>query len=88
VAQAVTGEKTSQQAMDNLAREQDRVLERLERANVQDRCGPRLNEERSREYWLQQPGAPKPELDNEKPQGKTIAYDKLIKTWEQGNEAQ
>jgi len=88
VAQAVTGAKTSQEAMDNLAREQDRVLERLERANVQDRCGPRLNEERSREYWLQQPGAPKPELDNEKPQGKTIAYDKLIKTWEQGNEAQ
>jgi glycerol transport system substrate-binding protein len=82
VAQAVTGEKTPQAAMDNLAAEQDRVMQRLERAGVQKRCGPKLNDKRDPEYWLSQPGAPKPKLANEKPQGETIPYDELIKTWE------
>ena len=87
VALAVTGEKSPQGAMDTLAEEQDRVLERLERANVQDRCGPKLNEKRDPEYWLSKEGAPKPELANEKPQGRTIPYDELIKTWERGEQA-
>jgi glycerol transport system substrate-binding protein len=81
VAAAVTGEVNPQEAMDNLAQEQDRVMERLERAGVQDRCGPRLNEERSAEYWFDQPGAPKPPLDNEKPQGETVPYDELVASW-------
>jgi glycerol transport system substrate-binding protein len=81
VAAAVTGEVNPQEAMDNLAQEQDRVMERLERAGVQDRCGPRLNEERSAEYWFDQPGAPKPPLDNEKPQGQTVPYDELVASW-------
>jgi glycerol transport system substrate-binding protein len=86
VSLAITGEMSSQEAMDSLAAEQDRVMERLERAQVQKRCGPKLNEERDPQYWLSQPGAPKPKLDNEKPQGQTVAYDELIKTWEQGRD--
>jgi glycerol transport system substrate-binding protein len=81
VAAAVTGEETPQGAMDNLAAEQDRVMERLERAGVQEVCGPRLNEERSAEYWFDQPGAPKPPLENEKPQGETVPYDELVADW-------
>lgn len=86
VAEAVTGNVSPQEAMDTLAEEQDRVMERLERAGVQDTCGPRLNDKREREYWLEQEGAPKPELDNEKPQGETIPYEELVKTWEEEQE--
>ena len=45
------------------------------------RSGPKLNEERDAEYWLSQPGSPKAQLANEKPQGQTISYDELLKTW-------
>ena len=78
IGEAVSGEVTVDTAMDNLAREQDRVMERIERAGVQGECGPQLNEERDEEYWLAQPGAPKPKLENEKPQGVTVNYDDLI----------
>ena len=81
VADAASGEKTPQQAMDALADGQDRVMMRLERAGVQKTCGPQLNEERDAAYWLNQPGAPKPRLQNEKPQGETIDYDLLIQGW-------
>jgi len=84
IGEAVSGEVTVDTAMDNLAAEQDRILERLERANVQKRCGPKLNPEREESYWLNQPGAPKAKLANEKPQGKTVRYDDLIEAWRQG----
>ena len=83
IAQAASGEATPQDALDGLAEAQDRVMERLERASVQPTCGPKLNEPRDPQYWLDQPGAPKPKLANEKPQGKTIAYKDLLKTWEE-----
>ena len=83
IAQAASGEATPQEALDGLAQAQYRVMERLERANVQPTCGPKLNEPRDPQYWLDQPGAPKPKLANEKPQGKTVAYDELLKTWEE-----
>ena len=87
IAQAASGEATPQKALDGLAQAQDRVMERLERASVQDTCGPKLNEPRDPQYWLDQPGAPKPKLDNEKPQGKTVRYEELLKTWEQARES-
>jgi glycerol transport system substrate-binding protein len=84
VAEAVSGEKTPQQAMDSLAKQQDRVLARLERAGVQGRCGPVLNPESDPAEWLAKPGAPKPRLANEKPAGQTVRYEKLIQTWREG----
>ncbi|WP_417835237.1 ABC transporter substrate-binding protein [Thalassospira xiamenensis] len=81
VAEAVTGERTPQEAMDNLATAMDRVLERLERAGIGGECAPKLNEEKDAQYWFDQPGAPKPKLDNEKPQGETVKYDDLIAEW-------
>ena len=83
IAEAANGEKTPQQALDGLATAQDRVLERLERANVQGECGPKLNKPRDAAYWLAQPGAPKAKLANEKPKGVTIKYAELLKSWQQ-----
>ncbi|NHH86711.1 ABC transporter substrate-binding protein [Cobetia sp. MB87] len=83
ISQAASGEATPQEALDGLAKAQDRILERLERAKVMDNCGPKLNEERDAEYWFAQPGAPKAKLDNEKPKGETIAYDELLKSWKE-----
>jgi glycerol transport system substrate-binding protein len=83
IGEAVAGEVTVDTAMDNLAKEQDKVLKRLERAGVQGECGPKLNEEMDEAHWLSQPGAPKAKLDNEKPQGITVDYDELIKSWSQ-----
>ncbi|MEX1034295.1 MAG: ABC transporter substrate-binding protein [Cellvibrionaceae bacterium] len=82
VAEAVTGAKTSQQAMDNLASQQDRILQRIERSNAQGECGPKLNEPRSAAYWFAQPGAPKAKLANEKPQGETVPYAELLDSWQ------
>ncbi len=84
IGEAVAGEVTVDTAMDNLAREQDRVLKRLERSGVQGECGPKLNPERDEAYWLNQPGSPKAKLANEKPQGETVDYDQLIQAWREG----
>ena len=81
VANAVSGQVSAQAAMDSLAQQQDRVLERLQQHGTLGECGPRLNEERDAEYWFSQPGAPKPALDNEKPQGETVDYETLLSSW-------
>jgi glycerol transport system substrate-binding protein len=67
--------------MDSLAAQQDRVLERLQRHGALGECGPVLNDEQDAQYWLNQPGAPKPALDNEKPQGQTVDYETLLASW-------
>jgi len=82
-----SGAFTPQEAMDRLAAEMDQVMARMqqadERDNVYGGCGPRLNEERDPEYWLNEvAGSPKPKLDNEKPQGVTIPYEEIIKRWQ------
>jgi len=82
-----SGTFTPQEAMDRLAEQMDQVMARMqvadERANVYGGCGPRLNEERDPEYWLiEVEGSPKPALDNEKPQGRTIPYEEIIQRWQ------
>jgi len=81
VADAVTGDKTPQQAMDSLAQQQDKVMARIERSGVQGECGPKLNPKKDPSYWLNKPGAPKKKLANEKPKGQTVDYDELVKSW-------
>ncbi|MGB4874074.1 MAG: ABC transporter substrate-binding protein [Candidatus Competibacter sp.] len=83
VAQAVTGEKTPQAAMDNLADEMDQVMARLERAGMA-RCAPKLNPKGDPAKWLSDTGAPWKKLANEKPQGQTIAYETLLAAWKAG----
>ena len=84
VAEALSGEKTPQEAMDNLARQQDRMLQRIERVKVQGECGPKLNPIGDADDWLSRPGSPKPKLDNEKPPGETVPYDQLLNAWQEG----
>ena len=82
-----SGVFSPQEAMDRLASEMEQVMARMQRAdeegNVYGGCGPRLNEPKDPSYWLDQPGSPKPKLSNEKPQGKTVNYDELVKRWSQ-----
>ena len=84
IGEAVSGEVTVSTAMNNLAREQDKVLARIARSGAQGKCGPKLNKKRDPSYWLNKPGAPKAKLANEKPQGETVDYDKLIQAWREG----
>jgi len=84
IGEAVAGEVTVDKAMDNLAREQDRVMQRLQRSGVQGDKGPKLNPKKDPSYWLNQPGAPKAKLANEKPQGETVDYDQLLEAWKAG----
>ena len=83
IGDASSGAKTAQEAMDSLCEAQEKVLARLERAGVQGDIGPVLNDEEDPEYWLSQPGAPKPKLENEKPEPETIGYDELVESWNQ-----
>jgi glycerol transport system substrate-binding protein len=79
-----SGAFTPQEAMDRLASEMDITMARMQRAdegaNVYGGCGPRLNEEKDASEWLGKGGA-KAKLENEKPQGKTVNYDELVKRW-------
>jgi glycerol transport system substrate-binding protein len=81
IGDAMSGAKTSQAALDSLCADMESVMERLERAGIQGDIGPMLNEPESAEYWLEQPGAPKPKLDNEREEPKTVSYDELIASW-------
>lgn len=81
IARAASGESTPQQALDGLASAQDKVMARLQRAKVMKTCAPEMNEPRDPSYWLNKPGAPKPKLTNEKPQGQTVPYKELLKRW-------
>ncbi|KEO90060.1 ABC transporter substrate-binding protein [Erythrobacter longus] len=81
IGDASSGTKSAQAALDALCEQQERVLERLERSGLQGDLGPKLNEARTAEYWLNQPGSPKPKLADEDPAPITIEYDKLIETW-------
>ena len=83
VAQAVTGEKSPQQAMDNLADQMDQVMGRLERAGM-ERCAPKLNKKEDPSKWLSDKQAPWKKLANEKPKGETIAYEQLLSAWKSG----
>ena len=63
-----------------------RRVRRLEKSGVQGKLGPKMNEEKDPEYWYakaEKDGniAPQRKLANEKPQGVTIDYDELLKTW-------
>ena len=82
-----SGAFTPQQAMDRLASEMDQVMARMqaadERADTYGGCGPRLNPEKDPSEWLSETDSPKAMRD-EKPQGKTVDYDELVKRWQEG----
>ncbi|MBB5721550.1 glycerol transport system substrate-binding protein [Loktanella ponticola] len=83
IGDAMSGAKTSQEALDQLCLDMESVMERLERAGIQGDLGPVMNEEQDASYWLEQPGAPKPALADENEAPETIGYDELVSSWSQ-----
>jgi glycerol transport system substrate-binding protein len=81
IGDAMSGQKTAQEALDALCAAQESVLERLERAGVQGELGPVMNEEQDAQFWFDQPGAPYPKLENEDETPVTVSYDELIQSW-------
>ncbi|MER0237990.1 ABC transporter substrate-binding protein [Fulvimarina sp. MAC8] len=84
IGDAMSGAKTSQEALDKLCADMEQVMSRLERAGIQGDLGPVLNEEKDPQEWLDEEGSPKAKIENEDPQPETIAYDDLIQRWSQG----
>jgi glycerol transport system substrate-binding protein len=82
IGDAMSGAKTSQEALDSLCGDMESVMERLERAGIQGDIGPAMNDEEGADYWLSQPGAPKPKLDNEDEEPITVSYDELVASWQ------
>jgi glycerol transport system substrate-binding protein len=82
IGDAMSGEKTPQEALDALCAAQEEVMERLERAGVQGDIGPKMNEPQDGQVWLDAPGAPVAKLDNEDPTPVTVNYDELVKSWQ------
>jgi glycerol transport system substrate-binding protein len=86
IGDVTAGTFTAQEAMDRLAGEMDDLMARMQAADEANEaysgCGPRLNEPREASYWIDEvDGAPWPPLEDEKPQGETVAYDELIQRW-------
>ena len=87
IGDASSGAKTAQEAMDSLCAEQEKVMERLERAGVQGDIGPKMAEEHDLEYWNADAVskgnlAPQLKIENEKEQPITVNYDELVKSWQ------
>ncbi|MFN8831063.1 MAG: ABC transporter substrate-binding protein [Labrys sp. (in: a-proteobacteria)] len=82
-----SGAFTPQEAMDRLAGEMDQVMARMQAADEANKtyggCGPRLNAEKDPAEWLGKEDGPKAKLENEKPQGVTMAYEDIVKRWQQ-----
>ena len=81
LAPAVSGDISPQEALDNLAGDLDSIMARLARAGVFAVYAPNLNEERDPQEWLDEPGAPKAKLADERPQGETVPYDEMMEAW-------
>ncbi len=80
IGDAMSGSKTTQEALDSLCSDMEKVLERIERAGIQGDIGPKMNDEQDAAYWLGQPGSPKAAMEgDEKPI--TVDYDELIASW-------
>jgi len=81
IANAITGDATAQEALNSLAQQMDEVMIRLERAELPV-CGPIMNEPQDPQFWLDQPGSPKPERPPEDPE--TVPYAELLQQWTGG----
>jgi glycerol transport system substrate-binding protein len=82
-----SGAFTPQEAMDRLAEEMEAVMARMEAAdkanNTYGGCGPRLAEPKDPSEWLGKEDGPKAKLENEKEPGETIAYEDIVKRWQE-----
>lgn len=89
ISQAISGEKSVQEALDGLAEAQDKVMERIERSGAQGACGPRIGKKQPAEYWYEQAIkdgnlAPQRKLADENGKPQTVVYADLLKAWQSG----
>jgi glycerol transport system substrate-binding protein len=85
VGEATAGRRSPQQAMDDLAASMDGALGELARSQ-RGACAPQLRAPLPEAQWRALPGAAQARLPNEKPQGRTIAYEWLLRTWQLGSD--
>ncbi|MFC1462134.1 ABC transporter substrate-binding protein [Verrucomicrobiota bacterium] len=78
ISAAITDEKSPEEAMRELAATEDKLLGDL----LLPKLSPKLSEPKTRDHWLQQPGAPKPEVSG-RGEAITISYDEMIKEWKE-----
>jgi glycerol transport system substrate-binding protein len=78
IGEAVAGDVTPEQALNNLAEAQDEVMARIEKSGLQGECGPKLNPKSDPNKWLSDKQAPWKKLANEKPKGVTMPYKKIM----------
>ena len=78
IGEAVAGEVTPEQALNNLAEAQDEVMARIEKSGLQGECGPKLNPKSDPAKWLSKDHAPWAKLANEKPKGVTMPYKQIM----------
>lgn len=79
VGQAVSGDLTAQQAMDQMAEAFDDSFNKIS-TRQPGPCSPKLTPKRSETYWLDKPGAPKALVSIEQPP-KTLPYLNALKAW-------
>jgi len=79
IAPAMTREVTVEEAMDSLASQCDMLLGKI----FTTVYAPQLNEEKDEDYWLSQPGSPKPKIEGDE-EPRTMAYDEMLKRWKAG----
>ncbi|MBI3283700.1 MAG: carbohydrate ABC transporter substrate-binding protein [Burkholderiales bacterium] len=84
ISLAVSGAKTPQQAMDNLAEQMDQAMADIARTGKMQRCAPKLGPRLKPGQWLGTEHAPRARLANEKPPGQTVSYEKLLEAWKEG----
>lgn len=82
IGDAMSGAKPAKEALDSLCADMEQVMERLERAGIQGDLGPVMNEEKDPQEWIDAEGAPKPQIENEREEPKTVAYDDLVASWQ------
>ncbi|WP_138858313.1 ABC transporter substrate-binding protein [Inhella inkyongensis] len=85
VGEATAGRLKPQQAMDDLAGAMDGALGELARSQ-KGPCAPQLRAPLPEAQWRALPGAAQARLANEKPGGRTIAYERLLRIWQLGSD--
>ncbi len=84
VGLAVSGKLSSQQAMDRLAQQMDRIMQQQASDSRMIRCRPRMNPMVDPAGWLARDGAPKPARPTTTEKGQTIGYEALLQAWREG----
>ncbi|MES2115574.1 MAG: ABC transporter substrate-binding protein [Pseudomonadota bacterium] len=84
LGRVLSGERTPQQALDQLAADMEQTMAALAGEGKMTRCAPRLAPRQDPARWYSSAHAPHAPLADEKPPGKTIDYATLLEAWQDG----